>query len=477
MRFSLSTGVLILVLVAAELPGQEIRHGRVARLYDTYCASCHLPDLNGGTGGSLVDGVWKYGADDESVARVIREGLPDAGMPGYGDALSEEQIRSLVVYIRERANEAQRYEPPKQSINPDTVRSAGDVRFRLEPVMEEPGIFWGMDFLPDGRLLVTEISGDLFVVDPETGKRIGPVSGTPRVWHAGQGGLLDVAVHPDYADNGWIYLGYSEKIGAFGGMTAVARGRIRNGAWVDQEILFSVEERFAMSGSYHFGTRIVLRDGYLYFAIGDRGSRDLAQDLTRPNGKIHRLHDDGRIPDDNPFVDRADAYPTIWTYGNRNPQGLDLHPETDVLWETEHGPRGGDELNIIRQGANYGWPVITHGMNYSGTPITDRTAAPGMEQPVVHWTPSIAVCGMAFYTGDRIPAWTGDLFVTGLVAEELRRVRIRDGEVTEQAVVFKNLGRVRDVADGPDGFLYVIVNDRRKSPRLPGRIVRLVPEG
>jgi glucose/arabinose dehydrogenase len=252
------------------------------------------------------------------------------------------------------------------------------------------------------------------------------------------------------------------------GMTAIVRGRIKDNAWTEEQTIFRAPESTYRGGGVHFGCRLVFQDGFLFFSIGERGQKEDAQDITRPNGKMHRVFDDGRIPPDNPFVSRPGAIPSIWTYGNRNPQGLDLHPVTGELWETEHGPRGGDELNIIRKGVNYGWPVITYGMNYNGTPITDITHKEGLEQPVIHWTPSIAVCGIDFYEGGKFPNWKNDLFVTGLARQELRRITIKGRTVAEQEVILKGIGRVRDVASGPDGFLYVILNK-------PDKIVRLEP--
>jgi glucose/arabinose dehydrogenase len=214
----------------------------------------------------------------------------------------------------------------------------------------------------------------------------------------------------------------------------------------------------------------VFDDGYVYFVVGERGGWQEAQDLARPNGKIFRLHDHGGVPNDNPFVDQENALPGIWSYGHRNPQGFDRDPRDGTFYSTEHGPRGGDELNRIERGANYGWPVITYGMNYNGKPITHLTQKEGMEQPVIHWTPSIAVCGLDFYEGDRFPNWTNDLFAGALRKEEVRRLRIKNGRVVEQEVVLKNIGRVRDVADGPDGAIYVLLNQ-------PDRVIRLVPAG
>jgi glucose/arabinose dehydrogenase len=290
------------------------------------------------------------------------------------------------------------------------------------------------------------------------------------VWAQQDGGLMDVALHPDFAKNGWIYLSYSDPgVTKGASMTAIVRGRVHGSKWVDQETLYKAPPELYWDDNTHFGSRFLFdREGHLFYSIGDRGHQDDAQDLSLPNGKIHRIHDDGRIPKDNPFVGRPGALPSIWSYGNRNPQGLAWHPVTGELWSSEHGPRGGDELNRIEPGRNYGWPVITYGMNYDGTPITDKTEQDGMEQPVMQWTPSIAVCAIVFYTGDRFPGWKTDLFVTALGGQALRRLVIEGKRVVHEEVLFKGLGRVRDVVNGPDGTLYVVLND-------PGRIVRMVP--
>jgi aldose sugar dehydrogenase len=340
--------------------------------------------------------------------------------------------------------------------------------FKLETVVEGLETPWSVAFLPDGRMLVTEKPGRLRVV--EKGRlQPRPIQGTPEVWARGQGGLLDVAVHPDYARNGWIYLSYSDPGENGSAMTAIVRGRLREGRFVEQQTIFRAPAGLYRTGGVHFGCRLVFDGkGYLFFSIGERGHKEDAQDLSRPNGKVHRLHDDGRVPEDNPFVGREGALPGIWSYGNRNPQGLARHPETGALWESEHGPRGGDELNLLQPGRNYGWPLITHGMNYDGTPMTDRTAQEGLEQPVLHWTPSIAVSAIDFYTGNRFPQWKNHLFVGALAWQELRRLVIEDGRVVHQEVLFKDVGRVRDVVSGPDGSLYVVFNG-------PDRVARLVP--
>jgi glucose/arabinose dehydrogenase len=313
---------------------------------------------------------------------------------------------------------------------------------------------------------VTERDGTLRAI--RDGRLMPPVEGTPEVWAHGQGGLLEVALHPEYRENGWIYLGYSETSGGGEGSTAIVRGRIRDNKWVDEESIFHVPPEHHRSSRVHFGTRFVFKDGYLFFSIGDRGNQFTAQDPSSPNGRIHRIHDDGRIPADNPLADQPDAFPSSWTLGNRNAQGLDTHPETGEIWESEHGPRGGDEINLIRPGINYGWPEITYGMNYGGTPITEKTEAPGMEQPKLYWTPSIAVCGIDFYEGELFPEWKNDLFVGGLASNELRRLVIRDQQVVNDELILKGVGRIRDVASGPEGALYLVLNG-------PGAIVRLLP--
>lgn len=285
------------------------------------------------------------------------------------------------------------------------------------------------------------------------------------------GGLLDLALHPRFADNGWIYLAFSVTGPAVGSSsTRIIRGTLRGNALVDQITIFRPADELYWSNNSHYGARLVFdRSERLFYSIGDRGHMGDAQDLASPYGKLHRVDADGRVPGDNPFVGRADAVASIWSYGHRNQQGLAIDPRTGELWATEHGPRGGDELNLVRKAGNYGWPVITYGMNDNGTPITDRTEQAGLEQPVVHWTPSIAVSAIAFYTGDRFPRWTGNLLVAGLGGQQLRRLDIRDGRVTHQELLLRGHGRVRDVQVGPDGLIYVALNN-------PGRIVRLAPE-
>jgi glucose/arabinose dehydrogenase len=355
-----------------------------------------------------------------------------------------------------------------------TVRIAdGKQSFRIESVTTGLETPWALAFLPDHRLLVTERPGRLRII--EAGKLLPePVEGIPSVWERQDGGLFDVAIHPQYSRTGWIYLSYSEPGPNETSMTAIVRGRIKGNRWSDQQFLFHAPPELYTASNIHYGSRLLFDpQGHLFFSIGERGSMDDAQDLSKPTGKIHRVNDDGTIPPDNPFVGRQGALPSIWSYGHRNPQGLAIDPATGRIWETEHGPKGGDELNLIEPGHNYGWPVITSGIQAGVT----KTSQSGMEQPVIAWTPTFAPSGMTFYSGDRYPAWRGSLFVCGLASQQLRRIEVRGDKVTRQEVVLDQVGRVRDIAVGPDGYLYLALQQpgERLFDSTPGSIVRLVP--
>ena len=325
---------------------------------------------------------------------------------------------------------------------------------RLVENLEHP---WSLAFLPDGRMLVTERPGRLRIVkdgklDPQ------PVAGVPQIAAVGQGGLLDVALHPRFAENGLVYLSYAAR-GEGGVGTEVARGKLVAGRLENVQAIFRMQPK--SGGGRHFGSRLVFdRNGYLYVTLGDRGEQDRAQKPDDHAGSVIRLHDDGRVPKENPFVGRPGWKPEKYTLGNRNMQGAALHPQTGALWTHEHGPQGGDEVNVIHAGVNYGWPVITYGVEYViGTKIGEGTHKPGMAQPVHYWVPSIAPSGMAFYTGDRFPRWRGDLFVGALRDQMLVRLRL-DGEkvVQEERMLKDVLGRIRDVRNGPDGYVYLLTD-------------------
>jgi aldose sugar dehydrogenase len=352
-------------------------------------------------------------------------------------------------------------DPPR---TPDPVIPGGEViedgivseaaTFRLVRVASGLSNPWGLAFLPDGRMLVTERAGRMHLV--ENG-RLSSLSGLPAIAAQGQGGLLDVQLHPDYEANGWIYFTYSEP-GDGGAGTALARARLDGTALTDLEVLYTQARKTGRG--QHFGSRIgFLADGTVLFTIGDRGEMERAQDLRDSAGSTIRLTEDGGIPPDNPFVGRDDVRPELYTVGNRNSQGMAIHPETGEVWQTEHGPRGGDELNLIRPGLNYGWPTVSEGADYrTQEPIgVPHSRHPEFEPPVEVWTPSIAPSGTAFYLGDAFPGWRGNLFVGALVFQQVRRVELSGGRVTHQEVLLEGrIGRIRYVTVGPDGYVYLL---------------------
>lgn len=328
---------------------------------------------------------------------------------------------------------------------------------------------WSVAFLPDGRFLITERAGRLRLVSSDFKLDPKPIDGLPEVVSHGQGGLFDVVLHPQYAQNGWIYWAYNAP-GPGGWGTALARGKLQGQRMTDVQVLFSMQPK-TRSG-FHFGGRIVFdQAGFVYLTLGDRGDKDRAQKLDDHAGSVIRLHDDGRVPDNNPFVKRAGALAEKWTLGNRNMQGAALHPQTGELWTHEHGPQGGDELNVMRSGLNYGWPVITFGVNYGlGTKIGEGQEKPGMVQALKVWVPSIAPSGMAFVSGSQFPQWQGSLLVGALRGQMLVRLTL-DGEkvVSEERLFQGRPGRIRDVRMGPDGLVYLLTDD------VQGALLRIEP--
>ena len=348
-----------------------------------------------------------------------------------------------------------------------TVIESEDHPFRLTTLTTGLAHPWGLAFLPNGDLLITERPGRLRLfrdgaLSPE------PIAGVPDVAPDGQGGLLDIAIDPDFEGNRFVYLSYAGA-GEGGAGTEVARGRLTDKGLEDLDVILTVEPK--SRGGRHFGSRMVFGDdGNLYVTLGERGSPDRAQDLQDLAGTIVRIAPDGAIPADNPFVGRDDARPEIFSYGHRNPQGLTAHPQTGEIWAVEHGPKGGDELNLARPGSNYGWPVITHGRSYAGFKIGEGSAKPGMEQPVRYWVPSISPSGMAFYTGEAFPDWRGDLFIGALSGRLLVRLEIDGRSVIHEERLLEDVAqRIRDVRQGPDGRLYLLTD----SP--DGALLRLDP--
>lgn len=459
----LFTGLLILLPVMV-IQAQE-NEGK--QLYKQHCAQCHGAGLDGGNAQSLIDGVWQYGEGRNYKRRNIKFGIPHVGMPAYDETLSDEEIDQVLTYIENFEAEKSQ---DRQEIPLDLLTQ--DYQMEMEVVTDDLEIPWAIDFISDNKILVTERPGRLRIIENDQLMKE-PVKNTPEVLHSGQGGLLDVKVDPQYEKNGWIYLAYSHELKEENeeertpAMTRIVRGKIKNNTWTGQEVLFEAPHDTYRTTRHHYGCRIVFDpEGHLYFSIGDRGAKEQAQDLSRPNGKIHRINPDGSIPKDNPFKDRKGALPSIFAFGSRNAQGLSMHPETGEIWETEHGPMGGDEINVIQAGKNYGWPVITYGKNYNGTIITEQTKRPGMMQPILYYKPSIAVCGMSFYTGDEFPKWNNHLLVTALRFEEVQLLRVYDHRILHTETILKNAGRVRDAAPSPDGAIYVVANQ-------PGRVLKL----
>ncbi len=373
-------------------------------------------------------------------------------------------------------------DPAPMAAQDGTSHAAEDHSFRVVTVAEGLIHPWGMAFLPNGDLLVTERPGRLRIIQDGV-LAPDPIGGVPEVRAQGQGGLLDIALHPDFENNRLVYLSYSKpRAGGDEGTTAVARGVFDGSSLTNVEDVF-VAEAWSRAGQ-HFGSRLAFdRDGYLFVTVGDRGASPMtsspeahpAQTTNNHVGSILRLHDDGSVPSDNPFVGQEGYLPEIWAYGSRNAQGMIIHPETNVVWINEHGPQGGDEVNVVHPGRNFGWPVVGEGVQYGGAVIHDDASGPGFTDPVHVWIPSIATSGKLYYTGSAFPAWQGSLFVGGLAGQQLARLTL-DGETVtgEETLLRGEVGRIRDIRQGPDGFIYLAI-DHRQGGATP--IVRLEPVG
>ena len=362
----------------------------------------------------------------------------------------------------------------KESEEELTLDLTGVPQLNIKTILTGYEIIWGMDFLPNGDLIFGEKQGKLY---RRTNETVTEISGFPVVLSAGQGGLLDIRVHPEYSNNGWIYASYAASNPGGGGLLRLIRFKITNNQIQNIEDIFSTNGSNTWYG--HYGSRIAFdKEKYLYLSVGEGGISSYggpntinnnSQDRTSAWGKIHRLRDDGTIPADNPLISGNTGPTSIYSYGHRNPQGLTIHPETDEIWETEHGPRGGDEVNIITKGANYGWPAYSIGVNYDGTTISSGHGAPGITAPLYTWTPSIGICGMTFITSNKFKSWKGNLLVSGLASHELYRCVVNNNKIIEEDVLLSNYGRVRNVIQAPDGSIYVSVEN-------PGRIIQIIPE-
>ncbi|MEO5599459.1 MAG: PQQ-dependent sugar dehydrogenase [Cyclobacteriaceae bacterium] len=440
-------------------------------IYKTYCAGCHGSNLQGNTASKLIKADWQFGRGKGAIMRNIRFGIPGTEMVAWGTVLKDSEINAVADYI------IASQEFPPGAVRPIPERlTTKDYDLKVDKLVTSGlNTPWGIEFVDGHRALITERSGGIrWMVDGKLDSE--PIQGLPKTYsQTTTGGYMDIALDPAYSKNGWVYFAFSHTVGNpsdknVSGMTKVVRGKIKDHQWTSEQTLYEAPDSLKIPGGNRWGCRLLFdKKGYLYFTIGDMARAMDSQDPGKPTGKTFRIHPDGSIPKDNPFVKKKGAIAAIFTVGNRNVQGIAQHPVTGDLWATEHGPMGGDELNILKKGANYGWPLVTYGIDYSGDTVSAETQKKGIEQPVVQWTPSIAVCPAEFVTGNLFSKWKNNLLVGALGFEEIRRLVIENDKVTAQEMILKGFGRVRDLKMGPDGALYVLLNG-------PDMILRITPE-
>lgn len=435
---------------------------KTEKIFTQYCSSCHGERIE-----AFVDRQWKHGKSKAEIVASISNGYTDLGMPSWKGIIPTKDIDKLAELIVQNIANVDKYKVSNKPTS-NIFKSEG-MTVSLDTVatgFESP---WGFAQLPNGDYLITDRAGVLYMVDQNRNKTI--IKNTPKVLAEGQGGLLDIELHPNYITNGWVYLSYSkfkEENGTKMTSTAIMRGKIKGNEFTESQEIF--EALPYTKTKHHYGSRIVFdKNSYLFFSVGERGMEKVfPQSTENDNGKIHRLNDDGNIPKDNPYINDGKNHGSIYSFGHRNPQGLTLNNETNEIWETEHGPRGGDEVNVIKKGANFGWPVISYGINYDGKPITDISKKEGMEQPQIQWTPSIAPSGLTFVTGDKYPAWKGNLLAGSLRFNYLNRCILKNNKIVGQEKLLVNIGRMRNVEMGNDGYIYVSIEN-------PGTVFRLRP--
>jgi aldose sugar dehydrogenase len=472
MKVSYTIAILIALLLSSLTTSAQ--NGE--KVFKMYCTGCHGADLKGTPAGtSLLAESLKHGNEPADISKVISDGIPNTTMIKWGSALPKHEIEELTVYIfGARKNQTQ-----QEKSTENLTFSTEDYTLKVEKIVTEGLVFpWGIEFVDAHRALITGNKGELYWVvdgkiDPKRVTGIPFIYGTDLV-----GGMMDLALDPNYAENGWIYFAYShnpkntaDKTSP--AMTKLVRGKIRDYQWVNQETLFEAPDSILVSGGTRWGSRLLFdKEGYLYFTTGDM-QQSKAEGLNpqlpyRAEGKIFRIYPDGSIPKDNPYYGQKWALQGIYAVGTRNVQGLAQHPITGDIYFTDHGPKGGDEVNLLKIGGNYGWPVITYGVNYNDSPITSLTAKEGMEQPLTFYDPSIAICAAEFIYGNMFPKWTNNLLITALKDQEIRRLVIDGDKVLSQEVIIKGIGRVRDVKIGPDGAMYVLTNS-------PDALLRVTP--
>ncbi len=493
--------LFLVVVVVAGVFWNLSRQDPIEHLYTDNCAVCHGENLEGSTlAPPLAGHPLAHGDAMPELIASIRDGYPAKGMPAWDQVLSQEEIKSIALYVAER-RDGQRFmdmENDRELLVPNQIIETEAHAYRLEVVAEGLSpLPFSIAPLPNGDLLLTEKTGGLVLVRPDGERSV--IRGTPRGHDSGLelatlalavGSLLDVALHPDFANNGWVYLHFTERCEDCNtvsrstplpvSMNKLIRGRIRDGAWVDQETIWQADpEHYTIAPDLGAGGRIAFDPaGYIYMSIGIKGlsNFDGIQDLAKPYGKILRLHDDGRIPDDNPYVAIDGVIPAIWTYGHRSPQGLEFEPRTGKLWEAEMGPRGGDEINLLRPGRNYGWPLYSLGQDYDGTPVEYGDALgieldlEQIEQPIVDITPSPAIASFVIYDGDAFPGWKNAFLVGSLKGSDLFRILIEEDRHVRTELLVEDLARIRDVEVDADGHVVLLLEHASG-----GQIVRMVP--
>ena len=439
-----------------------------AQLYQQLCSACHGVNMEGAQYMALRKDQWKYNPDKRSMFRIVMYGVPGTDMAPFSKVLTEQQVEDVVAHIID----SQAAPPGAAKEVPPTIQTT-DYLLRAETLVadgfgSDP---WGIEFVDARRALITERRGGLrWMIDGSLHPTY--IGGVPVPTQYGDSGMYDIALDPDYAENGWIYMGYVHALGDPSSkdtpaMTRVIRGRVVDHQWVDQETIFRVDDDRHFARGMRWGCRLLFdNDGLLYFSIGDIGRNDEVQQPNMPGGKTYRIRPDGSIPVDNPFAGRPDALEAIFTIGNRNIQGFGLHPETGAIWAAEHGPMGGDELNLLQAGRNYGWPVITYGTDYDGSIISDLTHKEGMEQPIKYWTPSPGLSAVEFYNGEMFPKWKNNILLGAMRFEEIKRLEVSGDQVVSEEVFLKGYGRVRDIKIGPEGAIYVLLNNPHKVVRL-----------
>lgn len=439
-----------------------------ASTYETHCAGCHGAAMEGAQYTALKKERWIYAADERGIERIVTYGIAGTDMAAFKSLLSSQEIKAVVGYVLDQ----QDLSPEEVRTLPETIQTK-DYLLKVAALVSEGfrSSPWGIEFIDERRALITERRGGVrLMVDGEL--HPAPIGGLPTPTQYGDSGMYDIAIDPEYETTGWVYIAYVHALGDpsnrdVPAMTRVIRGRIREHQWVDQETIFQLPDDLHFARGSRWGSRLLFdQRGRLYFTIGDIGRNDEVQQLGKPGGKAYRILTDGGIPVDNPYAGRDDAIEAIFSIGNRNIQGLDQHPETGEIWAMEHGPMGGDELNILKAGANYGWPEVTYGLDYDGTIVSDLTHKDGMEQPVKYWTPSPGVSALVFYTGDLFPKWKNQALVGAMRFEEIKLLKLGASQVEEEEIFLKGYGRVRDITIGPDGAIYALLNNPHKVVRL-----------